>query len=153
MATVAAITGAKIPDNAGEDSVNILPVLLGEPLGRPVREATVLHSCFGKYAIRKGNWVFIDAPSGDDNREPEWFKKERGYEPHDQPGELFDLRQDLSERRNLYAEHPDVVSELKALLEKYKRDGRSTPGAPQQNDVPLREFKPKPKAPLPKNDA
>jgi hypothetical protein len=41
----------------------------------------------------------------------------------------------LSEHRNLYAERADKARELKELLEKYKREGRSTPGAPQQNDV------------------
>jgi len=43
----------------------------------------------------------------------------------------------LSERRNLYGEHPEVVRELKELLEKYNRDGRSTPGAAQRNDLPV----------------
>ncbi len=47
------------------------------------------------------------------------------------------MRQDLSQHRNLYAEKPEVVRRLKDLLEKYKRDGRSTPGAPQKNDVPI----------------
>ena len=46
------------------------------------------------------------------------------------------MRQDLSQRRNLYAEKPEVVRTLKELLERYKRDGRSTPGAPQKNDEP-----------------
>jgi hypothetical protein len=77
--------------------------------------------------------VLIDYATGDDNREPDWFKRERGYTVHHQPGELFDLRQDLPERRNLYAERPETVRELKELLEKYKREGRSTPGKPQKN--------------------
>ncbi|HPO11931.1 MAG TPA: arylsulfatase [Candidatus Hydrogenedentes bacterium] len=127
MATIAAITGTKLPEDAAEDSYNVLPVLLGEKLDTPIREATVHHSCSGKFAIRKGNWVLIDAPFGDDNKEPDWFKKERGYEPHQQPGELFDLSQDISERKNVYAEHPDIVANLKALLEKYKTEGRSAP--------------------------
>jgi arylsulfatase A-like enzyme len=140
MATVAAMLGVTLPEDAGEDSINILPVLLGNAGSTPVREATVHHSASGKFAIRRGDWVLIDAPSGDDNRkrgEPEWFKQERGYTARDQPGELFDLRQDLAERRNLYAERPEVVRALKELLEKYKREGRSTPGAPQKNDVPI----------------
>jgi arylsulfatase A-like enzyme len=140
MATVAATLGVTLPDNVGEDSVNILPVLLGTWGSTPIREATVHHSASGKFAIRKGDWVLIDAPSGDDNRkrgEPDWLKQERGYTAHDQPGELFDLRQDLSERRNLYAERPEIVRALKELLEKYKRDGRSTPGPPQKNDVAI----------------
>jgi arylsulfatase A-like enzyme len=142
MATVAAIIGAKLPENAGEDSVNVLPALLGEKAG-PAREATVLQGDAGKYAIRKGDWVFIDAPNGDGNLrngqggEPAWFKEERGYVADNQPGELFNLHDDLPERRNQYAEHPEVVRELKGLLEKYKHDGRSTPGAPQENDTPF----------------
>jgi arylsulfatase A-like enzyme len=141
MATVAAILGAKLPDTAAEDSINILPVLLGEKSGGSAREATVHHGGNGKFAIRKGDWVFIDSPTGDDNNkggnEPQWFKEERGYVKNDQPGELFNLRDDLPERQNQYAAHPEIVHELKALLEKYKRDGRSTPGAPQKNDVPV----------------
>jgi arylsulfatase A-like enzyme len=140
MATMAAVLGVKLPDDAGEDSVSILPVLLGTKTDGPIREATVHHSASGKFAIRKGDWVLIDAPTGDDNRkrgEPEWFKQQRGYTAHNQPGELFDLRQDLSERRNQYAEHPEIVRALRDLLEKYIRDGRSTPGAPQRNDVPI----------------
>jgi len=127
MATAAAIVGAKLPPDAGEDSYSILPALLGEKLEQPVREATVHHSGSGRFAIRQGQWVFIDAPSGDENKEPDWLKEERGYQPHQFPGELYDLSQDLSERRNLYGEHPEIVQRLKALLERYKAEGRSAP--------------------------
>ncbi|MCC6126510.1 MAG: hypothetical protein IT426_16240 [Pirellulales bacterium] len=136
LATCAEIVGAKLPDNAGEDSVNILPALLGEKRATPLREALVHHGGNGRLAIRKGDWVFIDAKTGNANKEPEWFKKERGYQPHAFAGELYDLRADLSERRNLYGERPDIVRELKDLLEKYKREGRSTPGERQENDDP-----------------
>jgi arylsulfatase A-like enzyme len=139
FATAAAIIGAKLPENAAEDSFNLLPVLLGVKLDKPIREATVHHSAKGTFAIRKGDLVLIDARSGADNKEPEWFKKERGYQAHDQPGELFRLSSDLSERKNLYAENPDKVRELKALLEKYKKEGRSTLGAPQKNEAPQRD--------------
>ncbi len=125
MATVAAIIGAPLSKDVAEDSYNVLPALLGASSDSPIREATVHHSKRGKFAIRKGKWVFIDAPSGDDNAEPDWLKEERGYEPHAHPGELYDLENDLIERDNRYAEHPEVVEELKALLEKYKQEGRS----------------------------
>lgn len=139
MTTVAAILGEKLPDNAAEDSVNVLPTLLGEKSAHG-REVTVHHSGNGKFAIRKGDWVLIDAPSGDDNGargEPQWLKDERGYVKHDQPGELFNVHDDLAERHNYFAEKPELVRELKLLLEKYKADGRSTPGAKQQNDVSI----------------
>ncbi|HUU10496.1 MAG TPA: sulfatase-like hydrolase/transferase [Phycisphaerae bacterium] len=129
MATASAIVGAELPASAGEDSYNILPALVGEKLDKPIREATVHHSGSGRFAIRQGQWVFIDAPSGDENKEPDWLKKERGYQPHNFPGELYDLSQDLSERRNLYGEHPEIVQRLKTLLEKYRAEGRSAPRA------------------------
>jgi len=134
LATFAALLGVKLPDNAGEDSYNILPALRGEQLRQPVREATVLHGGDGKFAIRQGDWVFIDAPTGDGNGrrgEPEWFKQERGYTPNPFPGELYNLTDDLSQRKNLYGEKPEVVARLKSLLEKYQAEGRSTPGRPQ----------------------
>lgn len=125
MATAAAIVGAELPADAGEDSENILPALLGQERNRPIREATVHHSASGKFAIRRGRWVLIDAPTGDDNREPPWFQAERGYQPHTLAGELYDLSRDPAEHRNLYAERPEEVRQLKALLETYKREGRS----------------------------
>jgi arylsulfatase A-like enzyme len=139
MATLAAIVGAKLPDQSAEDSVNILPALLAHKTDTPLREATVHHGSRGDLAIRQGDWVLIDAPSGQQNGpragEPEWLRRQRGYEPHNQPGELFNVREDLIERNNRYADHPEIVERLEKLLEKYIRDGRSTPGAPQQNDV------------------
>jgi arylsulfatase A-like enzyme len=136
MRTVAAMLGAALPDNAAEDSYDIMPALRGQKTDKPIREAIVHHSGNGHFAIRQGDYVFIDWPTGDDNREPAWFKNERGYTAHEFPGELYDLRQDAAERKNLFRERPEIVREMKTLLQKYKREGRSTPGAPQPSDVP-----------------
>jgi len=125
MATFAAIAGVDVPNGAGEDSANVLPALLGESLDKPIREATVHHSCKGRFAIRQGKWVYIDHPTGDDNKEPEWRRKELGAECHEESCELFNLADDPTERHNLAARHPEKVQSLKALLEKYQADGRS----------------------------
>jgi len=45
--------------------------------------------------------------------------------------QLYDLSADISERKNVYKEHPEVVKRPAALLRKYVLDGRSTPGKPQ----------------------
>jgi len=128
-ATVAALLGEKLPDNAAEDSFNILPALRGQKLDQPLRPATLHHAASGKFAIRRGDWVLIDAPTGDDNGplrgEPQWLKEQRGYQLHTQPGELYNLAQDLSQRNNLFAQEPAIVQELRTLLEQYQRDGRS----------------------------
>ena len=117
--TCAQMMDVALPEDEAEDSVSILPLLQGDT-DAVVRDTVVHHSCSGKFGIRKDHWVFIDAPSGDDNKEPEWFKQERGYTPHDHPGELFDLREDISERDNRYGERPEIVRELGRLLDEIK---------------------------------
>ena len=49
--------------------------------------------------------------------------------------QLFDLDSDPAELKNLSGEFPEVVQQLTVLAQKYIDDGRSTPGAKQQNDV------------------
>ena len=124
MATCAELSGCDLPNEAAEDSFSFLPAILGRKPTEPVREAIVHHAGNGTLAIRKGDWVFIDAKSGGSG-EPDWLIKERGYVLNEFPGELYDLGKDPIERDNLYGEHPEIVSELSALLEKYKQDGRS----------------------------
>jgi arylsulfatase A len=125
FATAAEAAGLDLPADAAEDSLSLLPALLGQPVDRRRREAIVYHGAAGRRALRRGDWVLVDAPTGDGNREPEWFKQERGYVPHDHPGELFHLGDDPAEARNLYAERPDVVAELCALMARYVAEGRS----------------------------
>jgi arylsulfatase A-like enzyme len=142
LATVAALLGVTLPPNAGEDSCNALPALLGSNGTAPVRPATVHHAANGRLALRRGDWVLIDGPTGDANGaragEPAWLKQERGYVAHTQPAELFNLREDLAERTNHFASEPAIARELTQLLEQFQREGRSTPGPAQSNDAPYR---------------
>ncbi|MDA0837913.1 MAG: arylsulfatase [Planctomycetota bacterium] len=119
IATCADITGASLPQNAGEDSVSMLPLLRGAT-NEPTRDCIVHHSMSGKFAIREGDWVFIDSPNGGDNEEPDWFRQHRGYVSHDYPGELFNLKDDLSERYNRFHDEPELVEKLSARLSRIK---------------------------------
>ncbi len=126
--TAAEITGAVLSDDAAEDSVSILAALRGGDIDADAREVIIHHSCSGRFAVRKGNWVLIDWPTGDDNEdgEPQWLKERRGYAAHDLPGELYDLSADLCERDNLYGKNPEMVKTLKNLLLHCQSEGRST---------------------------
>jgi len=119
MATCADILGVELPENAGEDSVSMLSLLQGRT-EQPTRDSLVHHSVSGKFALRQGDWVFVDHATGGDRGEPDWFRRERGYEAHNQPGELFNLREDPAERDNAYAAHPDLVQDMKKTLEQIK---------------------------------
>jgi arylsulfatase A len=137
LATLANILGYRLPDNAGEDSVSILPDLLGKAI-HPAREATVHHSVNGSFSIRQGRWKLELCPGS-------------GGWSYPQPGEarilglpsiqLYDLARDIREQENLQGERPEVVKHLVHLLEKYVADGRSTPGRPQANEVPVNIWK------------
>ena len=123
MATMAEITGANLPEDAGEDSFSILTALAGRTKGKPIHEAVVHHSFHGQFAIRTGAWkLHLGRGSGGFSAPVQYAPK-----PGEPAGELFDLAADPEEKVNLYDRRPDIVAELSRLLEKYKRDGRSRP--------------------------
>jgi arylsulfatase A len=130
MATCADLLGAKLPANAGEDSVSLLPALLGQA-DKPLHEAVVHHSIKGNFAIRQGQWKLELCPGSGGWSEP---KPGSAREQRLPAAQLYDMTQDVAERTNQYAQHPEIVARLTTLLEKYVTDGRSTPGAPQPND-------------------
>jgi len=125
LATFAAMTGAKLPSNAGEDSYNILPALLGDDYKKPIREATIHHSSHAIYAIRQGDWKLIVGTDGSGG----WVfpTDERNGNVMETLGQLYNLKEDPSEKKNLWDDNPDKVKELKALLKKYIQQGYSRP--------------------------
>ncbi len=121
MSTIAAIVDFELPDDAADDSHDLTELLRGE--AATPRISIVHNTKADHYAIRRENWVLIDAPTGRISAVPEWFDQANGYQKHDQPGELYDLAQDISQRKNLFAEKPDVVSELQSLLRHTRERG------------------------------
>ncbi len=130
-ATFAAMTGYRIADNEAEDSFNILPALKSKKEIAPIREATIHHSIAGQFTIRKGDWKLLLSPSsgGWSHPRPNNAKALEGL-PLVQ---LYNMKDDISETTNVQDQYPEVVAELRALLIKYIKDGRSTPGQRQEN--------------------
>ena len=142
MATCAEILGVKLPDDAGEDSVSILPALMGKEIA-PLRAAVVHHSISGKFAVRQGNWKLeLCAGSGGWGKPGDAEATKQGL-PDVQ---LYDLSTDVAESKNLQAEHPDVVARMTKILEQQIANGRSTPGAKQKNDAAIQIIKSQSKA-------
>jgi arylsulfatase A len=144
MATCAHIVGAKLPANAGEDSISLLPLLQGRDAA--VREDLVHQSYFADVlAIRQGPWkLSVCAGDGVNQR---WCREE-GV-PQDMPDpeatakglppiQLYNIESDPGETVNVQAQHPDVVDALLKQLRQHISRGRSTPGAPQKNDMPVK---------------
>jgi hypothetical protein len=137
LATCADMADTKLPDSAGEDSVSILPALLGKDQ-KPLREAIVHHSINGKFAIRQGRWKLELCPGSGGWAKPRDPEAAIQGLPEIQ---LYDMSGDFAETKNVQSDHPDVVRRLTRLLEKYIADGRSTPGIAQKNDAAIDIFK------------
>ena len=112
FATCADLLGKDLPPDAAEDSISILPALLGKAKG-PLREATI-HQAPAGLAIRQGDWKLITLRNG--------------------TRELYNLKNDLSETRNLIEKNKEEAARLQKLLQGYIDKGRSTPGPVLKNE-------------------
>jgi arylsulfatase A-like enzyme len=133
MATIAAITGAKLPRDAAEDSFNMLPAWFGETKA-PIRPYLLTQAFGGKrtLSIRRGPWKYIDhRDSGGNNYDKGELKPFALPDAAPEaPTQLYNLESDPGETTNLFFKHPEMVAELKALLDKSASEGRSAPTPP-----------------------
>jgi arylsulfatase A len=132
MATCADAVGFKLPANTAEDSVSLMPVVTSQKVSRPLHEAVICHSISGNFVVRKENWKIIYAAGSagwSDPRENEARKK--GLPKR----QLYNLRSDPKESKNLIASEPEKAKELTAILKKFIERGRSTPGRKQKNHL------------------
>ncbi|RMG32585.1 MAG: arylsulfatase, partial [Planctomycetota bacterium] len=134
MATLADVWGLPLPENAGADSFSFLPLIREPQRAEPVRGPFVMKSGNGKLTlVRWGRWKLIDGHGSGGFTRPGF----RRPEPGEPPGQLYDLAADPGETRNVYAQHPQIVRRLSALM-KQIRD------APMSRKLPLPEPLPAP---------
>ena len=126
MATFADIVNQPLPESAGEDSFSLLPLFGGQD--QDIRETAVSQSMRGLLALRRGPWKLIFGKGSGG-----WTKGEDAF-----PAQLYHLKDDLSESKNLYDDHVETVTQLNELMQQLVSNGRSNPGPPQTNDVPVR---------------
>lgn len=130
FATFAEITRQQYPDNAGEDSYSLMPLLTGDTLDYK-RTSTVHHSIDGEFAIRSGNYKLILCPGSGGWSSPNKNNKIFNTLP---PFQLYNLKKDPGEKKNLIYDEQEIADSLKYLLTEIIMDGRSTEGTPQSND-------------------
>ena len=130
FATAADLLGKPKPEGSCEDSVSLLPALHGEPI-RSTRNGLIHHSYTGHFAYRHGPWKLLLARGSGGWTSP----KETEVDPGAPKGQLYHMKNDVGETRNLFTEEPGIVSELLTLLEEDVARGRSTKGADLKNDV------------------
>lgn len=132
FATCAEVSGYKIKDTEAEDSYSMLP-LLTNSTETEIRESIVYHSINGSFAIKKGDWklCFTQGSGGWSYPKPNEIKKQKLNLPAMQ---LFNIKNDVGETKNLIASNPQKAAELKGALKKIILEGRSTNGTIQTNE-------------------
>ena len=113
FSTALELAGAELPqDGRVIDGQNLMPVLTGET--DEGRETLFYYEGGGLHAVRMGPWkahfqVSPDAPGA----EPP---------PEEKLPLLFHLGHDPSEQYDVASEHPEVLEEIRALVEEHRRD-------------------------------
>ncbi len=146
LATMAALTEQSLAEDEGPDSFNVLPTLTGSPR-KQIRDHLVLSASKKTHlSLRKGKWMYISAQGSGGFRGKLETDYERGgpgahlltkhvnsdiengrYKTDAPPAQLYDLDADLSQTTNLYNTHPDIVQEMKTLLDQYVSANRTAP--------------------------
>ena len=111
LPTAVALAGGKVPGKPVIDGRDISPLLFGKTK-KPAREAHYYFNGYSLQAIRQGQWKLALTPQNDGMGQgiP---ADARGDSPR-----LYYLDQDIGERSDVSAEHPDVVRKLAALAAK-----------------------------------
>lgn len=123
MATFAELTGQTIPENAGEDSFSFLQNLTGEKSNWPQREYFVINRGNNKtLAISNGEWKFITIP-GPGGFSERYFKKNGVI--FETPKQLYNLKNDLGEKENLYLKNRSKADEMLRILQEIVGEDRN----------------------------
>ena len=108
MPTFAKLAGAAVPNDRKIDGKDIRSLLMGHLDAKSPHEVYFYRTA----AVRKGKWKLH-------------VKAKRGARSQPEPGPmpaLYDLSEDIGETTNLADQHPEIVAELKALLEAHAAD-------------------------------
>jgi len=117
--TLAAIAGCAVPTDRIIDGRDITPLMLSGGAAASPREAFFYYNRNDLEAVRDGRWKLH-------------VRKSRQA-----IAELYDLRNDPGENRNVHADEPAVVARLTALLERCREDlGDEALGIAGQNVRP-----------------
>ncbi len=144
LPTIAGLLGAELPPRK-IDGRDILPLLRGEAGAKSPHEALYFYSGDELHAVRGGDWklhlphpyLTVMAAPGRDGKPSGWgtlkpqsieqsgvsgIASRHGYRVEQQPLALYNLREDLGEKHDLAAQHPDLVEKLTAFAEQARAD-------------------------------
>ncbi len=111
LPTLVTLAGGNVPAEPVIDGRDLSPLLLGKTK-ESQREAHYYFAGYNLQAVRQGPWKLAVAAQN------EAMGRGAANDVHGDTPRLYNLEEDLGERHDVAAEHPDLVAKLKALAEK-----------------------------------
>jgi arylsulfatase A len=136
-ASLAALTGVELPDDACVDSLDVLPALLGAP-NAAGREYLVQqdNGQNGNYGLRAGRWK-LQRYDAERTTNVELRLTSIPVPRY----QLFDLAADPGETRDVQREHPDQAARMIAQLQQIIDAGRTRAASSGSMRVPAAEVR------------
>lgn len=137
MATLAEAAGVAMPDGASPDGASELAAFC-DPQHAPLRRTESELLGTAGFALRQGDWVYIPKQGSGGMTAPEQKGKpwgqpyammgfinsdvdDKGQSKPDAPStQLYNLKDDLPQHRNVVAQHPDIAARMHARMEELK---------------------------------
>ena len=122
--TVARLIGAELPAHK-IDGLDIWPLFTGEPGAKNPHDAYFFYYGVNELqAVRSGDWklFFPHTARTMQGQAPGKDGIPGKYKPLHVDHELYDLKNDLGETKNVAAENPEIVQRLEALAERARAD-------------------------------
>jgi arylsulfatase A len=117
LASFAAFTGQQLKPEDGPDSFDHMDVLLGKSKkGRKI----LVEQGLSSIALIVDNWKYIEPGNG-----PAVMTNVNIETGASKEAQLYDLKTDITESKNLASQYPERVKEMQAILKKLRDDGRS----------------------------
>jgi arylsulfatase A-like enzyme len=109
-ASLANLVGQQVAPGDATDSENYLDAWLGRTeKGREY----MLEEAY-TFALRKGDWKYIRPQAGET---PDWMKNKKVNSGLTDEIQLYNLKNDLGETKNIASDHPEIVQELSQKLD------------------------------------
>jgi arylsulfatase A-like enzyme len=98
LPTFAKWAGGKVPDDRVIDGRDVGDLFLGKPGAKTPHDRFFYHQADNLRAVRSGPWKLF------------------------RNGPLYNLEEDLGEKKNVAAKHPNIVKRLKGYMNKFEQD-------------------------------
>jgi arylsulfatase A len=116
FATIADAMSVPLPADAAPDSFSFFQVLLHPRHGKSNRPFLVHHSGNGYFSVTEGIWKYEEIRGSGGFSTPHLVKPK----PGEATGQLYNMRADIEETKNLFSSQPDRVAHFQKLLEEIK---------------------------------